>query len=147
MDFDALLIELGEFGKYQKRWFYICMLPISVFAAFNNMSVVFLAASPSHWCRTPSLDHLHLSQDTIANLTLPPQAGRAPRRGVNGCNRYDRRYANWTLEDVAVAMATGPSDGVGVTECGDGWEYDSSVYQSTIVTEVRRVNRMLIMIR
>lgn len=42
MDFDNVLDEIGEFGRYQKIKYYLLCLPV-FFGAANSLSYVFTA--------------------------------------------------------------------------------------------------------
>jgi hypothetical protein len=44
MDFDNILEEIGEFGKYQKIKYYLLCLPV-FFGAANSLSYVFTAGN------------------------------------------------------------------------------------------------------
>ena len=46
---DDILVQIGEFGPYQKRVFaVVCMIVFT--ASWQSMIIVFLAASVDHWC-------------------------------------------------------------------------------------------------
>lgn len=49
MDFDQILEEIGEFGRYQKTNYFLICLPV-MFAAANSLSYVFTAGAPSYRC-------------------------------------------------------------------------------------------------
>lgn len=136
MEFDDLLKRLGEFGRYQK---FVCFAVLSCLVAvpFNNVGIVFIAGVPKHWCFTPELQQLNLSDSVVKNLTIPPEV----KDGVNeysSCRRYKRNYTGWTASDVLEELSTaGNRTGHPEEECKDGWAYDTSVYISTVVSEVR----------
>ena len=50
--FDDILISLGEFGKYQKRIFFLLSLPL-FFSTMQKQSWVFLGAKAPHRCKLP----------------------------------------------------------------------------------------------
>ena len=50
--FDDILISLGEFGKYQKRIFFLLSLPL-FFSTMQKQSWVFLGAKALHRCKLP----------------------------------------------------------------------------------------------
>ncbi len=137
MDFDDLLKTLGEFGRYQKCICFLlslCMLTVP----FSNIGIVFIAGVPEHWCFTPGLKRLNLSDIAIKNLTIPRVATEDTGGSVySRCLRYRRNYTSWTEDDVWKELGDGgnrtkyPLEG-----CMDGWVYDTSVYESTVVTKV-----------
>lgn len=47
MDFDRVLSELGEFGRYQKTNYLLICLPV-IFAAANAMSYIFTSGVPNY---------------------------------------------------------------------------------------------------
>lgn len=47
MDFDHVLDEIGEFGKYQKIKYYLLCLPV-FFGAANSLSYVFTAGQQNY---------------------------------------------------------------------------------------------------
>ena len=135
-DFDSILQNIGEFGKYQKLLYFACLcLAVTVPGAFNNMTIVFLAAQPAHWCRIPSSAHLDLSQDALLKLTIPVET-RDGEEAFSQCRQYDADYSRWTAENVSAMLKSGHPAGVQLAYCNHGWQYDTSVYHSTIVTQV-----------
>lgn len=58
VDFDDVLVQIGERGRYQLVMYYLLCIPATVPAAFLAFSQVFVSASPDHWCRLPSLEHV-----------------------------------------------------------------------------------------
>lgn len=47
MNFDLVLNEIGEFGRYQQTNFLLLSLPV-IFAAANSLSYVFTAGNPNY---------------------------------------------------------------------------------------------------
>lgn len=47
MDFDSILDEIGEFGRFQFTNYLLVCLPV-FFAAANSLSYVFTAAIPNY---------------------------------------------------------------------------------------------------
>ena len=48
--FDDVLKELGEFGPYQRKIYFILFLP-TIFCAMHKLAWVFMGAKVSHRCR------------------------------------------------------------------------------------------------
>lgn len=130
-DYDSATAFLGEWGRFQQQVFYLLSLS-TIPNGFHALSVVFLVDTPHHRCLIPA----HV------NLTLAWKNSSVPLEGHGGalvpsqCSRYK-------LEDILSFSERGLLPGVDVnlsnvaTEgCLDGWEYDKSVYTSTIITEV-----------
>ncbi|KAH8254676.1 hypothetical protein KR032_011622, partial [Drosophila birchii] len=56
-DFDDILGQIGEFGRFQRRNYLLICLPV-LFAAANSLSYVFTAGSPTYRCQVPGCDSL-----------------------------------------------------------------------------------------
>ena len=138
MDYDAILQEIGEFGRYQKRvYFLICLVGFPL--AFQNMGIVFLAGSPDHWCHDPELQRFNLSQEQLKKLTIPKEVKDGEER-YSQCKVYDINFRRFTQNDVRIRLKEMNAVNYTSTEktkkC-NSWKYDpTSFYQSTIVTEV-----------
>uniref|UniRef100_A0A8C6TKF5 Solute carrier family 22 member 21 n=1 Tax=Neogobius melanostomus TaxID=47308 RepID=A0A8C6TKF5_9GOBI len=114
IDFDKSMAFLGESQPYQWRLFILLSLVI-VPIGFNGLSVVFFADTPAHRCRIP----------VEANLSAAWRNNSIPlERDQDSGAVAPSRCARYNLEAL-----------VGKERCSDGWEYDDSVYVSTIVTE------------
>ena len=76
MKFDDVLFEIGEFGRYQKRmYFLVCLMIITV--ACHQLAQVFLAARVDHWCLVPEIESDNCSQwETFDGEPLSPQECR-----------------------------------------------------------------------
>ena len=143
MIFDELLERIGTFGRYQKLMF--CVVALAGFpAAFNNMSIVFLAASPDHWCDVTDLARrLNLSMRAAMNLSLPRNAGEVKgRAGYDRCVMYDLNYTTMTTVQAYDIMTTSDRSRWPTTSCR-AWTYDRSVYASSIVTQVTAVSDLI----
>ncbi|GAB0092693.1 organic cation transporter protein [Sergentomyia squamirostris] len=55
MDFDRVLDEIGEFGKFQLTNYLLICLPV-FFGAANSLSYVFTAGVPNYRCYVPNCD-------------------------------------------------------------------------------------------
>ena len=137
MEFEELLINhVGECGRFQKFVVFYAML-FHLFGAFNNMGTVFVAGTPEHWCATPELDHLDLTEDQTRNLTVPVEEGE-----YSQCSMYARNYSGWSMADVMDCVTTGCNQDVEVVPCTQGMAYSTEQYQSTVVSEVQILNRI-----
>ena len=136
MIFDELLEQVGSFGRYQR--FLFCVVALAGFpAAFNNMGIVFLAATPNHWCDVSMIgEQLNLTGDALKNLTIPLEK-RKGKMQHSQCQMYDLNYTTMSSSDVIAVMTSSDRSGLPLKGC-EKWQYDRSVYQSSIVTQVRR---------
>ena len=130
MDFDGVLTTyLGEMGRYQAVLVSILSL-LSFPSAFNNLDIIFSAAEPEFWCAaSPELQQLNISHDLRQNLTSPwvMKDGTLVR---DACKVY---VVDWDgVEDGSTPSL--PTD-ASIAPC-TAWEYDRTVFTSTVVTQV-----------
>ncbi|XP_074846383.1 solute carrier family 22 member 3 [Carettochelys insculpta] len=140
--FDAVLKEAGEFGRFQKRVFFLlCQTGITF--SFLFVGVVFLGHRPEHyWCRIPGAAELSercgWTLEEEQNYTTPV-LNLENRSSSSQCERFDIEWNN-TLVSCANPLArfTNHSSGnVPLTTCQDGWVYIQP--HSTIVSEYNLV--------
>ncbi|OQV24294.1 Carcinine [Hypsibius exemplaris] len=133
---DDALRKVGSFGKYQRLIVFFIILPAIVPSAFHSFNQMFIAAVPGDFhCRLPpTLDRYNLTAAQIQSL-LP----NAPEgEGKDQCHMYDFDY-NFVIsfdndKGTHVINQTIPPDHRQI-ECIYGYEYDRSIYNSSIVTE------------
>ena len=104
--FDDVLVSLGEFGRYQKRVYFLLFLP-TIFSAMHKLSWVFLGAKTPHRCRLPG-------EPEDATFVVDPNFD-SPFTVVDSCSY------NSTQGDVF--------------PCDNGWVYDRSVFGSSAVMD------------
>ncbi|XP_074528310.1 solute carrier family 22 member 4-like [Halichoeres trimaculatus] len=131
-DYEAATAFLGEWGRFQKEVFFFLCLSI-VPNGFSALAIVFLADTPRHSCLIPA--HVNLTaawRNSSIPLEVDSQSGALV---LSKCARYK-------LRDVLDFSDRGLLPGVDVNlshvsteSCVDGWEYDTSVYISTITSE------------
>ncbi|XP_014365022.2 beta-alanine transporter [Papilio machaon] len=134
MDFDAILEDVGTFGKYQKLVIYCVLLPAVIPCGFHAYAQLFMAADVVHWCKVPELEHLD-DMEVIKNISIPVEL----KNGIpqySSCSMYDLNYsyiaANYPdIDDVTNNSAVVP--------CVHGWTYDKSIYTNTVATEFNLV--------
>ena len=138
VDFDALLPSIGEMGRYQLGLYLLMCIPATLPAAFLAFNQVFLSASPDHWCNIPELKSSNLSTSHIKKLSIPLRDF-----GIEGieykeyerCLQYDVNYTQ-IYHDNGQSWPTEANESWPKTTCRNGWVYDRSEYQDTLVTEV-----------
>ncbi|XP_076175139.1 organic cation transporter 1 [Ptiloglossa arizonensis] len=155
IDFDEVLVHVGEKGKYQNIMYYLLCIPATLPAAFLAFSQVFVSASPDHWCRVPELENLKdlLTLEERKNLSVPYVEKSDGKIKYSKCTMYDVNYTaiieTWlgrVFENAPDGVAYGSRDRfpplpVGnpewpITKCRYGWIYDNRDYDSTLVTEL-----------
>ncbi|KAM7172572.1 solute carrier family 22 member 3 isoform 2-T2 [Macrochelys suwanniensis] len=140
--FDEVLKEAGEFGRFQKRVFFLlCQTGITF--SFLFVGVVFLGHTPEHyWCRIPGAAELSercgWTLEEEQNYTVPAL------NLVNGfssgqCERLDIEWNNTSVSCAnPLSRFTNRSLGsVPLTPCQDGWVYKQP--HSTIISEYNLV--------
>ncbi|XP_074642119.1 organic cation transporter-like protein [Tubulanus polymorphus] len=137
MQFDEILIKIGEFGKYQKiRYFMLCVP--STFLAFVVLAGVFLSAVPNFRCAIPDLEN-----DTYS-IQNPEHALR-----LNHTVPWVKDDNKWILSEDEIYLidastkfsnVTGIPENATKVEC-DAWVYDRSVFESTTMTEFNKVGK------
>lgn len=115
-NFDEILSTyIGEFGRYQKRiYFLLCLLSIS--AAFHMLMSVFLLGTPNHRCALPTWpnDTYAIQNEAhrmMINKTIPPSTDETLQ--YSQCLLYQ---------------------GNGTKSCNK-WVYDRTVFKSTFTSE------------
>ncbi|KAK3097630.1 hypothetical protein FSP39_011541 [Pinctada imbricata] len=126
MKFDEVLIQLGEFGFYQKRLYLILCIP-AISVGCYMMILVYIMHAPEHRCKIPGYDndtyeiqnsyHQHL-----INTTIPPPLDE------HSIHKYDRCHI-YVNNDVN-------ADPTSVTriKCTE-WVYDTSTFEETFTSK------------
>ncbi|EZA57336.1 hypothetical protein DMN91_002573 [Ooceraea biroi] len=164
IDFDEVLVHVGEKGRYQNLMYYLLCIPATLPAAFLAFSQVFVSASPDHWCRIPELENLTdvISLEERKALSLPYSVRSDSRRVYSKCHMYDVNYTeiidSWLQRGVPLNVTDDESSSTTssslfhlspsrlpppvsnpdwpVSKCRYGWNYDTRDYDSTLVTEL-----------
>ena len=137
--FDEVLKKhVGEFGKYQILQ-VLLLSSANFFLCFTSMSSVFIADNPDHHCQLPSaLMYLNCSTKKIRAYAIPLIVHNG-KESNDQCHLFKTNYTSLTEIDVCPdqqdthTFAGNTSKGEKV-KC-DAWEFDTSVYKSTVVTE------------
>ncbi|XP_026848874.1 organic cation transporter protein [Drosophila persimilis] len=139
MGYDDVITHLGEFGRYQKRIYYLLCLP-AIVCAFHKLAGVFLLAKPDFRCQLPHEDAATAQFSTLPlekwSLAYPPDrvTGKA-----STCEYYDVTYSADYLN------GSEPFTQNGTVACSAGFLYDQSKYLNSAVTEWDMVcNRSLL---
>lgn len=103
---------------------------------------VFLSAEPEHWCKVSAFEAF----EAASNLSLAQRLRLSiPRRDLGQgleklvvyerCFQYDVNFTDLFISN-GYEWPNRPSRDWNVTSCREGWEYDKSEYENTLVTEV-----------
>src|SRR5687768_11009255 len=102
------------------------------------MGYTFIGAIPDHWCKIDQLAVLALAEagwtpEQIKNISIPKHATR--EGNYDQCLYYDLDYARISKSNYENALASVNFTTAETKSCSD-WVYDTSIYKSTMVTEV-----------
>ena len=144
-NFDVIITQLGEFGKYQRRMLLLvfCMsLPASMHAFVQ----VFLAAYTDHWCAlSPDVQNNNCSTWALPTATNCEEAEKdlyIPRTksgSFEQCLKYNVSFNDFESDgDDKDSLIASDRDNytAGIIPCDHGWVFDHSEYESTIVQSV-----------
>ncbi|CAH0548140.1 unnamed protein product [Brassicogethes aeneus] len=84
MAYDDIIPILGDFGRYQRRIYFLLCLP-AILCAFHKLGNVFLVAEPNYRCllpNEPSNATYHLQNETLKNMI--PWDGRN-KNNISSC--------------------------------------------------------------
>ncbi|RUS86172.1 hypothetical protein EGW08_006066 [Elysia chlorotica] len=120
MKFDDLITELGEFGPYQQRLYFIVCL-VGITAALQTLAGVFIQATPNHRCALPNLPNdTYASQgswhDDLVNMSIPWDDDDEM---YSQCN-IKRHPSAWDNDTISC----------------DKWVYSKDPFKSTFVSDV-----------
>ncbi|XP_071455584.1 organic cation transporter protein-like [Hetaerina americana] len=123
MGYDDVLKHLGEFGRYQKRIYFLLCIP-TISCALHKLAWVFLGAKVNHRCQLPyETENATFDLGREWNMTIPWDASR---NKPSKCLRLDANFTPEYFEDGIPAEKH--------VEC-HSWIYDTSVYKSSAVME------------
>lgn len=127
MDFEDIIKQVGDYGRYQKRAIYFFLLPLCAFAPWFSTPTLFMISAPDHWCRVDSLVNVSTTQ-LRRELISPPNALGV---GLDSCSMYDLDYSLVGLTGYLPNITN-----VTTKQCDNGWEYDHTYYDENAVTHV-----------
>lgn len=113
-------------GFFQTILIALVFLPLLMVASHNFLQN-FTAAVPRHWCYIPVGDNdtTEVTGDLL-KIYVPMDDNQEPDR----CLRFSTPQWQLLAPNGTSTNTTEP--------CLDGWAYDRSVFNSTIITEVQR---------
>ncbi|XP_046345229.1 organic cation transporter protein-like [Haliotis rufescens] len=127
MKFDEILKDVGEFGPYQRRvYFLVCLACIT--SAFQTLLPVFILDMPSYRCKL-----LSMPNDTY-KIQNPYHASLVNRSVPIETDDQSESYASCRLYDVTNSSTSSDGGNQSQTTC-HGWVYDQSTFTSTVITQ------------
>lgn len=137
MDFEGILSEVGDFGRYQKSLLLKFMVPTTFASSFYVLNVIFMVATPDHWCSIPELSSTNLTDSEIKNFAIP----KLPDGSFSKCTMYAYNYTavasmyqtTGKMPEFKYAGKIIPKKPV--RKCTNGWIYQKEWYEETVVSE------------
>ncbi|KAG8183928.1 hypothetical protein JTE90_029032 [Oedothorax gibbosus] len=121
MDFEDILLDVGDYGKFQKRMLYFFLIPAAIFIPWFCMDFLFMTMTPDHWCYVPEV--------AASNLTIEQQRSIIGPPG-DMCNMY-----NISFSDIDFSQNFTVPNGTVTVPCNMGWQYDKSSFESTVSSQ------------
>ena len=121
LEFEDILTDIGDYGKYQKRLILFFLFPSVALVPWFSMTNLFLVFIPEYSCYVPELASSNLSKELQLTLLSP---------GNSSCMRYDLNYT----EVIHSAEFTLKND-TPVIPC-DQFLYDTTYYEETAASKV-----------
>lgn len=124
MGYEDLFAYIGDFGRYQKRiYFLLCLTAIT--CGFHKMAGVFLLAKPDFRCQLPNetANASYTLTSAILKMSLPIDDYT---HKYSTCKRFDAEFSESYYASGVPANAT--------VSC-DSYIYDDSKYKSSAVIE------------
>lgn len=69
--FDDIIEEIGNSGKFQKRFNFIFNSVLVFFATLIYMNIIYGLIIPDHWCHVPGRELTNYSLDEWKTFTIP----------------------------------------------------------------------------
>ncbi|CAL1299082.1 unnamed protein product [Larinioides sclopetarius] len=114
---EDLMDLVGGDGPWQ-RWIFLVILLCPIPDASHNMSMSFFAPNIDYWCARPA--DINISVEQWKAIALPPEDQH--------CSKYKFiNMSNIPEESLYLNNSSGP------TITCDSWEYDDSVFASTVL--------------
>ena len=139
MEFEDILKQVGEYGRYQKRLVYFFLIPAGTIFALLCMNTFFMLSEPNHWCHIPAIQNL--PKDHQKQFSKPKHTESENKNEF--CSFYDIDYHSVLQEydrDLNQSLAANfsssfLSSNTSTKECND-WIFDKENWDATAVTEV-----------
>ncbi|KAL5006175.1 hypothetical protein ScPMuIL_017333 [Solemya velum] len=133
VNFEDILLQIGEFGRYQKIWYIVAVLP-AFCVPFAPMMTIFTMAKQDHRCALPTPwwdnDTFAIQNEGHAlalNTTIPRIITESGDVVLSECKMY-------------VDGGNGSNVTGGLTEAScDRWVYDTSQYETTVISDFNLV--------
>lgn len=132
MAIDDVILVAGDFGRYQRRIYFLLCLPLFT-CGFHTMVGVFLAAKPDFRCLLPHENAENATYQLSPSLTNASFPWDLESEDWSECERYDVN-----LTDQVSDLDGNFSFTTSTVKC-EAFVYDKTTYQLTTTTEFNLV--------
>ncbi|KAH1017518.1 organic cation transporter protein isoform X2 [Dendroctonus ponderosae] len=132
MDFDDILVELGELGRFQIIMYLLVCLPV-LFGAANSLSYVFTAGVPDYRCFIPECENASnpiFEAPWIDWALLQDNSSQVIGFRADQCDRFAVNQTAWIADEEQCTKSI--FDRNNIVKCTE-WVFSGSDY--TIVNE------------
>ncbi|XP_043470096.1 organic cation transporter protein-like [Leptopilina heterotoma] len=138
MAYDDVIILMGEFGRYQRKIYFLLCIP-AIFCAIHKMAGVFLETAPDFRCVLPVenlTNAVFKLPANYANVLLPTEAAtNTKKERFAQCSYYNvPNLPNTTTLDDYFLIAANSSKPLEEKTCNN-YIYDKSRYSSTVASK------------
>ena len=143
MKVEDVIPLVGNFGRYQ-LFMVLYTGCMNIVACMITFSHVFFAAETDHWCKVLPTENCSSWAEFQDNCTdVKKSILLPPPEGDEGGNYPHSNCKQWELPpgyefDPYEPFGKGENFTNNTVPCLEGWEYDTSQYKTTIITDVSR---------
>ncbi|XP_022093044.1 solute carrier family 22 member 13-like [Acanthaster planci] len=139
MKLDEIIPLLGNFGRYQ--FVMICYLGLfNIIGCFTSLGNVFYSAGTDHWCKVlPNencsswVEFQDNCTDVKKTILLPPAERNESQYPHSNCKQWNLPVG-YTFNPY-VPLDETPGFNNTLVDCTEGWEFDTSQYKITTISE------------
>ena len=128
--FDDVFAYIGDVGRYQIM--VLVMISVFSFWGVELLSLTFIAGEMPHRCRVPALSALPADRQRYISATEP--------KSPTSCRMFALNYSRFSIDELVTWNRSEMVDETTPTQsCHDGWEYESDIFDSTLVSKVSQL--------
>ncbi|XP_070557230.1 organic cation transporter protein-like [Ptychodera flava] len=128
--FEDTIKSVGGFGIYQ-RLHLVILSVIMGSTAFFQLGNTFYSASADHYCKVYD-NQTYVEQSVLKNCTIPYSLV-GDDISWDKCKRYDMNVTQWISDELCSSRREE------TVSCDQGWVYDKTWYENTVVFEFNLV--------
>ncbi|XP_042912363.1 organic cation transporter protein [Parasteatoda tepidariorum] len=121
MDFEDILLDVGDYGKYQQGLIKYFLIPAASLLPWFTMNILFMVSVPDHWCNVPELVSSNLSISDQRSLISPPG---------DKCHMYNINFTDFLSNGSYIIP-----ENTTTRPCNHGWQYDNTYWDTTASTK------------